>query len=113
MVFSPDGRKFRNKHEIKVYLEETKQEVNIDLFDFGLHLNRARKLGLYEVTDPEILAANTPRPVPRNEMRRSKEGLQNKRAKIQKIGSPTPVTPISTDVPQSAGEETEEDGKSN
>lgn len=43
---------------MKVWFEENKLDYNIENFDFSLHINRAKKLGLYEITDPELTAAN-------------------------------------------------------
>lgn len=76
-------------------MEESKLDFNIDQFDFGLHLNRARKLGLYEVTDREALAATTPKYVSRHEaVRKSKEfAKRTKMTTPKQSASGMPATP--------------------
>ncbi|GLV39021.1 MBD-R2 [Carabus blaptoides fortunei] len=55
VLVNAEGRKFHNRQAVKQWLEENKLDYHIDRFDFCLHLNRARKLGLYEVTNTEPL----------------------------------------------------------
>lgn len=99
-----------------MYLEESKisevQQYQLDQFDFGLHLNRARKLGLYEVTDPEALAAATPKPVPRHETKKSKDSNKRLRLSTPKHNAP-PINLPTTPETQEVEEEVEEDGKQN
>ncbi|XP_050306838.1 PHD finger protein 20 isoform X3 [Anthonomus grandis grandis] len=44
IIMAPDGKKFRNKNEIKNYIElHPKLEVSLDMFDFSLYRSGSRK----------------------------------------------------------------------
>lgn len=94
-------------------MEESKspeiQQYHIDQFDFGLHLNRARKLGLYEVTDNETVAATSSKSLPKNEaIKKSKDGNKRMRVSTPKHSAVNlPTTPEIADLE----EEYEEEGK--
>lgn len=56
---APDGRSFRMKQELKVYLEQTGIFYNPLIFDFGIHKKRAKELGCMKMT-PEYALLYTP-----------------------------------------------------
>lgn len=94
-----------------MYLGESKEDYQLEQFDFGLHLNRAKKLGLYEITDPEALPASTPKAAARQDMTVKAKEVAAKRMKVS-----TPKHTVSTVVrletpePLEAEEEIEEEG---
>jgi PHD finger protein 20 len=53
---SPMGRVFRNKSDLRTYLEENGEKYNQDIYDFSIHKRRAKDIGVHTYTE-EYLAA--------------------------------------------------------
>uniref|UniRef100_A0A6B2EFM2 Putative phd zn-finger n=1 Tax=Phlebotomus kandelakii TaxID=1109342 RepID=A0A6B2EFM2_9DIPT len=52
VLVHPNGKKFRNKQELTLYLDETKEYTyDQNMFDFGIHKKRARLMKAYTLTD--------------------------------------------------------------
>ncbi|XP_059622289.1 uncharacterized protein LOC132265582 [Phlebotomus argentipes] len=52
ILVHPNGKKFRNKQELKIYLEETNEyQYDPNVFDFGIHKKRARLMKVYTYTE--------------------------------------------------------------
>ncbi|XP_055676875.1 uncharacterized protein LOC129786087 [Lutzomyia longipalpis] len=52
VLVDPQGKKFRNKQELKLHLEETKEhQYDPNVFDFGIHKKRARLMKAYTFTE--------------------------------------------------------------
>lgn len=52
ILVHPNGKKFRNKQELKTYLDETNEyQYDANVFDFGIHKKRARLMKAYTFTE--------------------------------------------------------------
>lgn len=92
-------------------MEDSKLDYNLEKFDFSLHVSRAKKLGLYEVTDPNIFAAVTkPTPLPKPTGHK-KGGSKRDHSKANTPKTPIVVAPpVTSEVGQPEPEVEEEDG---
>lgn len=108
MHFSPDGKKFANRQQLKLWMEDNKIDCNIEKFDFSLHIGRAKKLGLYEVTDPSILAA-VMKPTPLPKPAGHKKGSKKDHSKASTPKAPVVAPPVTSDVALSEPEVEEEE----
>ncbi|GAB0097453.1 uncharacterized protein DMENIID0001_130900 [Sergentomyia squamirostris] len=52
VIVHPSGKKFRNKQEMKAFLDETKEhQYDPNVFDFGIHKKRAKMMKAYTFTE--------------------------------------------------------------
>jgi PHD finger protein 20 len=99
---SPMGRVFRNKSDLRTYLEENGEKYNQDIYDFSIHKRRAKDIGVHTYTEEYVAsllqvansspALSSPQPV---QAAKSESGLGSKITALlhETIGhgSPQPV----------------------
>uniref|UniRef100_A0A1A9WUX7 MBD domain-containing protein n=1 Tax=Glossina brevipalpis TaxID=37001 RepID=A0A1A9WUX7_9MUSC len=50
ILVTPNGKRFRSKSDLKLYLEEQGQVYNPDIYDFSIHRRRAKDINCYVFT---------------------------------------------------------------